>query len=81
MPLLVVVTLIFVYFQLGANLKKIQQELRVSKKAEQLAKEKLLQTKKLLEKTEKDFQKYKDDSEQRIDSLKNEIGILQKHYD
>ncbi|CDW79559.1 UNKNOWN [Stylonychia lemnae] len=65
----------------GGNLKKIQQELRVSKKAEQLAKDKLAQTKKSLERSEKDFNKYKEDAELRIEGLKNEIAILQKHYD
>lgn len=39
------------------------------------------QTKKSLEKSEKDFIKYKDDSEKRIEALKTEIGILQRHYD
>ena len=66
---------------LGINLKKIQQELRVSKKAEQIAKDKLVQTKRLFEKIEKDFAKYREDSDSRIDSLKTEINILQKHYD
>lgn len=65
----------------GLNLKKIQQDLRVSKKAEQLAKEKLTQTKRMLEKIEKDFAKYREDSENRVDTLKNELGIMQKHYD
>ena len=65
----------------GINLKKIQQELRVSKKAEQLAKEKLTQTKRMLEKVEKDFAKYREDSENRVDTLKNELAIMQKHYD
>ena len=66
---------------LGINLKKIQQELRVSKKAEQIAKDKLVQTKRSFEKIEKDFAKYREDSDSRIDSLKTEINILQKHYD
>jgi len=55
--------------------------LRISKKAEQLAKEKLTQTKRQLEKVEKDFAKYREDSEARIEGLKNEVSILQKHYD
>ena len=53
----------------------------MSKKAEQLAKEKLAQTKRSLEKTEKDFSKYREDSEARADTMKTEISILQKHYD
>jgi hypothetical protein len=53
----------------------------VSKKAEQLAKEKLTQTKRMLEKVEKDFAKYREDSESRVDTLKNELAIMQKHYD
>ena len=58
------------------NSKKLQQDLRISKKAEQLAKEKLTQTKRQLEKIEKDFAKYREDSEARIEGLKNEINIL-----
>lgn len=54
----------------------MQQDLRVSKKAEQIAKEKLNQTKKILEKTERDFAKYREESEQRVETLKNEITIL-----
>ena len=46
-----------------------------------MAKDKLAQTKKVLEKTEKEFMRYKEDSESRVDSLRNEISILQKHYD
>ncbi len=65
----------------GLNIKKLQQDLRISKKAEQLAKEKLTQTKRQLDKMEKDFAKYREDSESRIESLKNEVSILQKHYD
>lgn len=60
----------------GVNLKKIQQDLRVSKKAEQLAKEKLIQTKRTLEKTEKDYVKYREDSEAKADTMKTEISIL-----
>lgn len=30
---------------------------------------------------EKDFAKYRDDSEARTESLKTEISILQKHYE
>lgn len=30
---------------------------------------------------EKDFAKYREDNESRVDSLKTEISILQKHYD
>ena len=63
------------------NQKKTQQELRVSKKAEQLAKEKLTQTKRQLEKMEKDFAKYREESETRVETLKNELVIMQKHYD
>lgn len=66
---------------IGFNLKKLQQELRVSKKAEQIAKDKLAQTKRSLEKIEKDFNKYREESESRVESLKTEISILQKHYD
>lgn len=46
-----------------------------------MSKEKLVQTKRSLEKLEKEFGKYKEDSENRIESLKAEISILQKHYD
>jgi len=46
-----------------------------------LAKEKLIQTKRMLEKVEKDFAKYREDSESRVDTLKNELAIMQKHYD
>ena len=35
----------------------------------------------MLEKVEKDFAKYREDSESRVDTLKNELGIMQKHYD
>lgn len=48
----------------------------MSKKAEQLAKDKLSQTKRQLDKLEKDFAKYREDSEGRIESLKTEISIL-----
>ena len=58
------------------SLKKIQQELRISKKAEQVTKDKLVQIKKQLERTEKEFMKYKEDAENRIDTLKNEVTIL-----
>ena len=63
------------------NLRKIQQELRVSKKAEQLAKDKLTQTKKMLDKSEKDLFKFREESDARIEGLKTEISVLQKHYD
>lgn len=53
----------------------------MSKKAEQLAKEKLMQSKRNLDKLEKDFAKYREESETRVDSLRTEIGILQKHYE
>ena len=65
----------------AVNLKKLQQDLRVSKKAEQIAKEKLAQSKRAFEKLEKDFSKYREESESRMESLKTEISILQKHYD
>jgi hypothetical protein len=48
----------------------------VSKKAEQLAKEKLAQKKRMLEKVEKDFAKYREDSESRVDTFKNELAIM-----
>ncbi len=35
----------------------------------------------MLEKVEKDFAKYREDSESRVDTLKNELAIMQKHYD
>ena len=41
----------------------------------------MAQTKKSLEKADRDMAKYREDSESRIESLKNEISILQKHYD
>lgn len=53
----------------------------MSKKAELLSKDKLSQCKKNLERTEKDFLKFREDSEQREESLKTEISILQKHYE
>lgn len=62
-------------------MKKLQQDLRVSKKAEQLAKEKLVQAKRNMDKVEKDFAKYREESEARAESLRNEISILQKHYE
>jgi len=62
-------------------LKKLQYDLRISKKAEQLAKDKLTQIKKQLERNDKEFAKYKEEAESRLDSLKNELGILQKHND
>ncbi len=46
-----------------------------------MAKEKLATTKRSLEKVEKDFAKYREDSEARIETLKSEISVLQKHYD
>jgi hypothetical protein len=48
----------------------------VSKKAEQIAKDKLAQSKKQIERIEKEFVKYREDAETRIESLKNEITIL-----
>jgi len=60
------------------TLRKLQQELRVSKKAESLAKDKLAQTKKQLEKTEKDFAKHKEEAEQRIEALRSEISVWQR---
>ena len=48
----------------------------MSKKAETMAKEKLAQTKKALERNEKELAKYREDAESRIENLKNEIAIV-----
>jgi hypothetical protein len=61
----------------GVALKKLKNELRVSKKAEQLAKEKLINVKKQLDKTQTEYAKYKQETEGRVDGLKAEISLLQ----
>ncbi len=57
-------------------MKKLKNELRISKKAEQLAKEKLIGVKKSLDKTTLEYSKYKMEQEARVDSLKQEINLL-----
>ena len=59
------------------QLKKYKHDLRISKKAEQLAKEKLAQCKKNLERTTNEFSKYKEEADQRQESLRTEISVLQ----
>ena len=49
----------------------------MSKKAEQIAKEKLLSTKKQLEKVQGELVRHKEESEQRIQSLRQENSMLQ----
>lgn len=58
-------------------MKKLKNELRISKKAEQLAKEKLISVKKQLDKSQQDYLKYKSEAEARIEGLKSEVGMLQ----
>ena len=72
--LLLVLILLFNF--IGLNIKKLQQEIRVSKKTESLTKEKLAQTKKAYERLEKEYAKYKEDAESRIENYKNDIQIL-----
>ena len=66
----------------GANvaqqLKKLKGELRVSKKAEQIAKEKLVGTKKSLDKLQQEYAKFKDESDERVHSLRQENAMLQQ---
>ena len=59
------------------DMKSLRDELRVSKKQEQLTKEKLGEAKKALDQSEESFKKYKLDADQRLDSLRAENNMLQ----
>ena len=61
---------------LAQQLKKLKGEQRVSKKAEQIAKEKLVTTKKQLDKVQTEYTKYKEESEGRIQALRQENSML-----
>lgn len=63
---------------LAAQLKKLKGELRVSKKAEQIAKEKLVTTKKQLEKLQQEHQRQKEESEVRVSALRQENNMLKQ---
>ena len=63
---------------LAQQLKKLKGEQRVSKKAEQIAKEKLVTTKKQLDKVQTEFTKYKEESEGRVQALRQENSMLQE---
>ena len=58
-------------------MKKLKNELRISKKAEQLAKDKLATVKKQLEKATQDLTKSKAEADSRIEGLKDENNLLQ----
>ena len=58
--------------KIGIALKKLKNELRISKKAEQLAKDKLTTLKKQLEKAQMDLAKSKADADSRIEGVKTE---------
>lgn len=57
-------------------LKETKDDLRLSKKAEQLTKDKLTEQSKKLEKNEEAFTKYRVDAEQRLDTLRTENSML-----
>jgi hypothetical protein len=57
-------------------MKRLKNELRISKKAEQLAKEKLTTLKRQLEKTQADYAKVKTESEALVDGLKSEANLI-----
>lgn len=59
------------------DMKSLRDELRVSKKQEQLTKEKLVEAKKALDQSEESFKKYKLDADQRLDSIRAENNMLQ----
>ena len=61
---------------IALGMKELKDELRLTKKTEQIAKEKLLETKKQLEVQEEAHTKYKQDAESRIDTLKTENRML-----
>lgn len=61
---------------LAVSLKKLKGELRVSKKAEQIAKEKLVTTKKQLDKLQQEHARIKDESEARVSGLRSENSML-----
>ena len=50
----------------------------MSKKAEQIAKEKLVNTKKSLDKLQQEYAKHKDESDERVHSLRQENTMLQQ---
>lgn len=64
--------------QEGQQLKKLKADLRISKKAEQIAKEKLIVTKRTLEKVQNEFAAYRQDSEKSVDQQKAENSLLQE---
>ena len=57
-------------------MKKLKADLRVSKKAEQIAKEKLIVTKRSLEKVQNEFATYRQETEKSLDSVKSENTLL-----
>jgi hypothetical protein len=57
-------------------LKEAKDELRLSKKAEQLTKDKLSEAISKLEQTEGAFAKYKIDAEARLDTLRTENSMI-----
>ena len=57
-------------------LKEAKDELRLSKKSEQMAREQLAETSKRLEQVEDAYAKYRQDAEARIDTLRTENSMV-----